>query len=163
VPYPFVIVSDRYGGTYSGTNWLAFAGGLPGSARAAFGDEIDAAQFWAEARDVPMGRGSSPDAALSDLEAPGDSADGGGPRVEHLYPVTIVEDRYGGTYSGARWLAFLVSASEEIPEGAFGGDVPTAAFWSGAGDRLIGRGRTPNGALDDLRRRLRAGLHGAEG
>ena len=41
--------------------------------------------------------------------------------ANRLYPVTIVQTRYGGIYEGGAWAAFL-SHPEEIPHDAFGGD-----------------------------------------
>lgn len=26
---------------------------------------------------------------------------------QDIYPLTIIQDRYGGAYSGGRWLAFI--------------------------------------------------------
>ena len=41
--------------------------------------------------------------------------------ANRLYPVTIVQTRYGGIYEGGAWAA-LLSHPEEIPPDAFGGD-----------------------------------------
>ena len=55
-----------------------------------------------------------------------------------LYPVAIVQDRYGGGYSGGMWLA-VVDCTEAIAgrsridwvlnEGPSGGDGDAAEFW----------------------------------
>lgn len=44
------------------------------------------------------------------------------------YPTTIVCDRYGGTYSHARYLAFPLDI-DELPEGFDGGDTECVKFW----------------------------------
>jgi len=72
-----------------------------------------------------------------------------------VYPVTIVADRYGGAYSGGRWVAFPTSA-EGVPDDPFGGDTFAAAWWEDAEGLPIGRGRTPDDALTDLVKRLEA-------
>ena len=46
----------------------------------------------------------------------------------NIYPVTILTDRYGGTYSGGRWLAFDLPP-EEIPFEVDADDVTCYKFW----------------------------------
>lgn len=65
-----------------------------------------------------------------------------------IYPVTILTDRYGGTYSGGRWLAFDLSP-EEIPFEVDADDVTCYKFWKST-DILVGLGSTPDEALKDL-------------
>ena len=65
-----------------------------------------------------------------------------------LYPVTIVTDRYGGTYSKGRWLAFNLPPNELPPE-IDADDVTCYKFWKNT-DILVGRGSTPDEALKDL-------------
>jgi hypothetical protein len=77
------------------------------------------------------------------------------PSYDRLWPVTITPDRYGGTYSGGVWLAFPLNPSA-VPDGPFGSDVFANDWWSDIGDPPIGRGATPDGAYDDLGRRLEA-------
>lgn len=66
------------------------------------------------------------------------------------YPVTIVMDRYGGTYSGGVWIAWPLCAEDVPPEPA-SDDVTAMTFWGEAKEYPFGRGATPNEALADLR------------
>jgi len=72
-------------------------------------------------------------------------------------PLCIIEDRYGGAYSGACFLAFNLSPSYiffELPVDA--GDVECQNFWEGndpdhdVNDYIIGKGNTPEEALKNL-------------
>lgn len=67
------------------------------------------------------------------------------------YPVTIVMDRYSGSYSGAQWLAFQ-SDPEDLPEEIGASDPDEEDFWRNHSDeqRPIGKGNTPNEAYMDL-------------
>lgn len=67
----------------------------------------------------------------------------------HLYPVTIVLDRYGGTYSGGKWLAIQ---DYQMPEEIGSSDPDEMLFWRSHKDEKlpIGRGETPDEALKDL-------------
>ncbi len=69
------------------------------------------------------------------------------------WPVTILADRYGGTYSGGAFLAFPVMY-QEVPEGAMGGDIECHEFFLDADRRTYGTGRTPDEALADLKHRM---------
>lgn len=73
--------------------------------------------------------------------------------------VTIVEDRYTGTYSGGEWLAYY-GGTDRIDAGAdgdlidaFGCDPDCAGFFATPRAEEIGRGDTPEEALTDLLRR----------
>ncbi len=66
-----------------------------------------------------------------------------------LYPVTIVEDRYNGTYSGWQWIAFNMEAID-IPQDVSGSDLAHAEFWS-KNNVVVGKGNTPTEALEELR------------
>lgn len=68
------------------------------------------------------------------------------------WPLTIISDRYGGVYSGAKFLAFNLYR-DNIPE-AIGGDDPMEMeFWDkDHGKFWIGKGETPNDAVIDLMR-----------
>ena len=78
------------------------------------------------------------------------------------FPVVIVEDRYGGTYSGGAWLA-IANADERQDEmqrvswilefGPHGGDCEAAEFW-GSPPHWIAAGMTPDEAVDALTRKL---------
>lgn len=78
-----------------------------------------------------------------------------------LYPILVVQSRYGGTYEdGANWHA-LPNAdaawmwSEAYSEYMFGGDEDAVAFWASAEAEKVGRGQTPNAAVLDLVERHR--------
>jgi hypothetical protein len=73
-----------------------------------------------------------------------------------IYPLTIVADRYGGTYSGAQYLAFNLFAGDQ-PDEVGSDDTDEMMFWDENGDckkYAIGKGATPNEALQDLARIL---------
>ena len=71
-----------------------------------------------------------------------------------LKKLTILEDRYCGTYSGGEYTAWPCD-SEDIPSGPSDSDVPCAEFWSDADEHFtIGRGKTRNAAVADLARKL---------
>lgn len=61
-----------------------------------------------------------------------------------VYPLTILRDRYGGTYSGGAYTAWNCYY-DDIPYGA--------EFWM-YNVIPVGRGATPNDAVIDLERRL---------
>lgn len=65
-----------------------------------------------------------------------------------LYPVTIVSDRYGGTYSGGNYLAFKLYFYE-LPEDIDGSDPCCWKFWDNY-EGVVGKGDTPDEALYDL-------------
>lgn len=80
------------------------------------------------------------------------------PKARDVYPVTIVKDRYQGTYSRGKYLAFNLD-QEEVPWQVGAGDCDESDFWGidGEGTRMtIGKGHTPNAALDDLAEKLEA-------
>jgi hypothetical protein len=75
-----------------------------------------------------------------------------------LYPVAVVEDRYGGTYSGGRWLA--IAQADRLENGAYrivrcledgphGDDGDAMAFWSDP-PGWIACGDTPDEAVRKL-------------
>lgn len=66
-----------------------------------------------------------------------------------VYPVTILKDRYGGTYSRAEWTAFNLHEYEVGETDANGGDVECAQFWDAPG-MPAGKGNTPQEAYEDL-------------
>lgn len=68
---------------------------------------------------------------------------------------TVVEDRYGGAYSGGRFLAWPLP-QDAIPAASQGSDVTAGVFWSEF--RLCGRGSTPEAAMDDLDHQLASGV-----
>lgn len=70
--------------------------------------------------------------------------------VKDLYPLTIVKDRYGGTYSGGKYTAWHLdyfNLPEEIDED----DCTCADFWTADGNYyLVGKGDTVEQAYKDL-------------
>jgi hypothetical protein len=68
-----------------------------------------------------------------------------------IYPATIVMDRYSGTYSGAKWLAFNIDPCD-IPDEIGGSDPDEMIFWREHDDTKlpIGKGETPDLAINDL-------------
>jgi hypothetical protein len=74
---------------------------------------------------------------------------------DFIYPCTIVQDRYGGTYSKASWLAFN-REPDKIPYAIGGSDTEEMDFWEGIeyGYEWMGKGNTPNEAVLDLREKL---------
>ena len=65
-----------------------------------------------------------------------------------MYPITIVKDRYGSTYSGGAFLAFNLPC-EEIPLEIDADDVTCYKFWKDAKIE-VGKGATPDEALNNL-------------
>jgi hypothetical protein len=64
------------------------------------------------------------------------------------YPLTIVLDRYGGTYSKGLYLAFPLEYWD-VPLDASGDDVECMEFWN-EWIEPVGRGSSPDDALNDL-------------
>ena len=72
------------------------------------------------------------------------------------YPLTIINDRYGGTYSDGVYLT-LPLHFYDVPREIDGDDRACATFWDeNANDRLIpvGRGDTPQVAYEDLLKQM---------
>lgn len=74
------------------------------------------------------------------------------------YPVTIIHDRYGGSYSGALYTAWPFDFWKLPKNTIDGSDIPCMDFWSDADSSLIGKGRSPQTAMNDLRRKIKARL-----
>lgn len=72
-------------------------------------------------------------------------------RKGEAYPATIIMDRYSGTYSGAKWLAFN-EHNNEVPDEIGGSDPEESSFWLNRKetDKPIGKGDTPNEAYLNL-------------
>ena len=70
-----------------------------------------------------------------------------------LYPIMIVEDRYGGSYSGGQWVAVAEAAEsphrDAIDESILGGDTACMMFWSDP-PQWVAVGATPDEALGAL-------------
>ena len=82
---------------------------------------------------------------------------------DNIYPLTIVEDRYGGCYSGGAYTAFCMDGSE-LPWQIDAGDVECDCFWKKYNDIFkedpnniykVGIGRTPNEAVNDLAKKIK--------
>lgn len=67
---------------------------------------------------------------------------------DEIYPLTIVSDRYTGVYSGGKYTAWNLSASE-LPDGIDGDDTECMAFWRN-NTIPVGKGRTIGEALANL-------------
>lgn len=73
-------------------------------------------------------------------------------QIDDLYPLTIVLDRYCGTYSGGKYTAWNLDASEVPPE-IYSDDVTCAIFWS-KNNFQFGIGCTPENAIEDLKEKI---------
>lgn len=80
-----------------------------------------------------------------------------GAAINH-YPIAIVEDRYGGCYSGGNWLAISTADAEfrstqrityVLNYGPSDTDIPAMDFWRDPPE-WIAVGETPNAARDAL-------------
>lgn len=71
------------------------------------------------------------------------------------YPLCVIKDRYGGTYSGGEYTAWCCGISF-IPDGVFEDDVTCGITWGNLkearkkGEAAYGIGETPDDALRDL-------------
>lgn len=68
--------------------------------------------------------------------------------LREQYPLTIISDRYDGTYSGGSFLAFPLEPFS-VPAEVFASDVPCAKFWARYKEP-VGRGSSPARALQNL-------------
>lgn len=84
--------------------------------------------------------------------------------VDVASPIAVVEDRYGGIYSGGRWLAIAAADTFEnglvrvafcVEEGSgpSGDDGDAMDFWKDAPD-WIASGDTPDAAIEKLRQQV---------
>ena len=69
-----------------------------------------------------------------------------------IYPLTIVLDRYGGVYSGGKYLAYNKHPFEIKDGDEFADDVSCAMFWGE--EHQIGVGDTPEKAINHLMGKL---------
>ena len=80
--------------------------------------------------------------------------------VKDICPITIIKDRYNGVYAGgktstsgpvpAKFTAWNLHC-DKVPEEINGGDPECANFWWDY-QGIVGKGDTPNEALEDLER-----------
>jgi len=66
--------------------------------------------------------------------------------MNDIYPCVIFADRYGGTYSGGKYVALY---RKDIPSECFADDVTNSTFWYEY-NQPYGIGDTPNEALENL-------------
>lgn len=71
-----------------------------------------------------------------------------------IYPLTITMDRYGGTYSKGKYLAWRLDAWE-VPQEPFMDDVTCMKFWE-TYKGIVGLGDTPETAVNHLEWRFKA-------
>ena len=69
-------------------------------------------------------------------------------RFDDIYPLTILRDRYSGSYSGGEYTAWNLYP-EDIPDGPFSGDGDCFDFWL-ENTIPVGVGETPNDAIRSL-------------
>lgn len=77
-----------------------------------------------------------------------------------IHPVTIVKDRYNGSYSGGMYLAFNLD-HYDLPDEIDDGDVDCMNFWvlvKHTND-IVGIGATPNDAFNNLLKKLESKSH----
>ena len=78
--------------------------------------------------------------------------------LEEQYPLTVVHDRYGGTYSGGKFLAFP-REFDEIESEVCGSDPECMLYWHEFED-FVGKGATIDEAISDLRNKLQEEFDG---
>ena len=76
--------------------------------------------------------------------------------LESHFNTTIICDRYGGIWSGGKWLAFPEESAPDGPLNSDGyGEDSVEEFWDTyAGP--VGKGASPGAALADLEKKMRA-------
>lgn len=65
------------------------------------------------------------------------------------YPLTIIFDRYGGTYSGGKFTAFNIYP-DKVPCDIYSDDVTCSNFWKNY-KGVVGIGNTPNEAINNMK------------
>lgn len=91
---------------------------------------------------------------------------------EDIYPLTVIRDRYNGTYSGASYLAFNLD-SNSVPSEVHGSDAPCSYFWDLIDEdnfvegkvardyrdvvKYVGKGVTIEDAVIDLYHKMKGG------
>lgn len=71
-----------------------------------------------------------------------------------IWPLIIVNDRYGGIYSGGEWIAWHCYI-DHLPRDQAGGDCECWDFWNSYdGFPACGKGKTIDEALQDLKKNL---------
>lgn len=74
--------------------------------------------------------------------------------TKDLYPLTIVNDRYNGIYSGGKYTAWHLEF-EDVPNDIAMDDITVNDFWGIADLRyLVGKGGTIEQAYEDLKSKV---------
>ena len=73
--------------------------------------------------------------------------------ISKIYPLTIVADRYGGSYSGALFTAWNLQY-DQLPNEISDCDLGCGIFWTKADRSEIGFGNNPNEAYQNLLEKL---------
>ena len=74
---------------------------------------------------------------------------------DEIYPLTIIFDRYTGTYSGGQYTAWNLLA-EDVPPEVDSDDIDCYEFWL-TNEIVCGKGGTVSEALADLYIKLKEG------
>ncbi len=72
--------------------------------------------------------------------------------LRNQYPLTILADRYGGTYSGGAFTAWPL-LPDQVPDQAWGSDIDCFCFVKG-NEYIIGVGEDPMKAFIDLTKKI---------
>lgn len=76
-----------------------------------------------------------------------------------LHPIVIIEDRYGGTYSGGLWVAVASAETQyegttrlqfAMEDGVGGDDASAMEFWEHTKPNWAAAGNTPSAAIENL-------------
>jgi hypothetical protein len=74
--------------------------------------------------------------------------------VKDIYPLTIISDRYNGSYSGGAYLAFNLDPWD-LPDEVGGGDVEEHNYWDIKSNHdLVGKGFDVVEAVNDLLKKI---------
>lgn len=71
----------------------------------------------------------------------------------NIYPLTIIRDRYNGSYSGGTYVAFNLECVN-VPTEVFGDDCTAMRFWKHY-KGVVGLGGSPESAVKDLLKNIR--------
>ena len=71
----------------------------------------------------------------------------------NIYPLTIIRDRYSGSYSGGTYVAFNLEA-HKVPAEGFGDACTAMRCWEHC-TGVVGRGGGPDSAVKDLLKNLK--------
>ena len=71
----------------------------------------------------------------------------------NIYPLTIIRDRYSGSYSGGTYVAFNLEA-HKVPAEVFGDDCTAMRFWKHF-KGVVGCGGCADSAVKDLLKNLK--------